>query len=434
MPAKFEPPHELPARLLRDAAMIEACRERDFSRAFELVRAKAGIFPSLIARRCDLTPSRVAEVIAGRREIRDIAVIERVADGLRIPGGMLGLAPRGWETRPPSAGSLEWQPQESTSQCRWFLDSDDDPTDPHFVAAMIERQLPQLYSGANFFGPAQAVPSALRQAQTVTSALDTATGTARDVLLSAGSRVAEFLGWLYQDVGDFGRSGYWSDRAMEWAQEAVDQPMQSYLLYRKANQAAAQASAQKAVGLARAAQGIVGTTPGITALAAQQEAQGHALMGNLKAAHDKFDEAHTLVSQCDLGDADVALDTSYCTPTYIEIQRAHCWVELGEPLRAVDLFEAELTTLPQVYRNDRGVYLARLARACVVAGEVERGIEAGTKALAIVGQTGSARTMGELATVAGALESHGDDTEVARFAGRHRLVRDRLAAGQAEYP
>jgi len=58
---RYEPPQELPARLLGDRQMIEACRQRDFSEVFQLVKARAGIYPSLIARRCDLTPSRVAE-------------------------------------------------------------------------------------------------------------------------------------------------------------------------------------------------------------------------------------------------------------------------------------------------------------------------------------------------------------------------------------
>ena len=91
-------PQELPARLLTDPEMINACRVRDFARVFRLVKTRAGIYPSMIARRCDLTPSRVGEVIAGHRQLLHMDVIERISDGLRIPGGMLGLARRPWET------------------------------------------------------------------------------------------------------------------------------------------------------------------------------------------------------------------------------------------------------------------------------------------------------------------------------------------------
>lgn len=91
--SKPEASQDLPTRLLNDAEMIEACRERDFAEIFKLVK-RAGIYPALIARRCELTPSRVGEVIKGQRIIKDIAVVERVADGLRIPGHMLGLMRR----------------------------------------------------------------------------------------------------------------------------------------------------------------------------------------------------------------------------------------------------------------------------------------------------------------------------------------------------
>ncbi|GEC08756.1 hypothetical protein SSP24_64110 [Streptomyces spinoverrucosus] len=91
-------PQELPARLLTDPEMIDACRVRDFARVFRLVKIRAGIYPSMIARRCELTPSRVGEVIAGQRQLQHMDVIERIADGLRIPGHMLGLARRAWET------------------------------------------------------------------------------------------------------------------------------------------------------------------------------------------------------------------------------------------------------------------------------------------------------------------------------------------------
>ncbi|MCO6740605.1 helix-turn-helix domain-containing protein, partial [Streptomyces sp. CHA15] len=75
-------------------------RRRDFGAVFRLVKARAGVYPSMIARRCDLTPSRVGEVMAGRRQLVRMDVVERIADGLRIPGHMLGLARRSWETPP----------------------------------------------------------------------------------------------------------------------------------------------------------------------------------------------------------------------------------------------------------------------------------------------------------------------------------------------
>ncbi|MFE6766490.1 XRE family transcriptional regulator [Streptomyces sp. NPDC057689] len=105
---------ELPVSLLTDPVMIEACRVRDFGRVFKLVKARAGIYPSMIARRCDLTPSRVGEVIAGRRQLLHMDVVERISDGLRIPGHMLGLARRSWET-PQDLTATPREPAEASA-------------------------------------------------------------------------------------------------------------------------------------------------------------------------------------------------------------------------------------------------------------------------------------------------------------------------------
>lgn len=430
---RYQPPQELPARLLGDPQMIEACRHRDFSQVFRLVKARAGVYPSLIARRCDMTPSRVAEVIAGRRVVKDIGVVERIADGLRIPGRLLGLARREWEPSdgrhpvvPFSATVPTWMPSGADDD-GWIATPEDDLSDPEFVLSLIESQLPELYKGANYFGARQSVPSAVHLAQSITGLLDRADGPTREALLRTGALVAEFLGWLYQDLGDFRTAAFWSDRSMEWAQEAADDHLQSYVLYRKSHQAASQGSAQKAVALARAAQRLPGLTPQITALAAQQEAQGYALMHNPRAALAKFDEAHELASTFAGAHADSKLDTSYCTPAYVEIQRANCWIDLGEPMRAVELFEAELAALPRVYRNDRGVYLARLARAYAKAEEPESAADAATRALAIVRQTGSARTLTELDSVASAVGTRSNLPAVVTFTEQFHLIRDHLA-------
>jgi hypothetical protein len=41
-----------------------------------------------------MTPSHVLDYMAGRRTAKDIKIFERVSDGLRIPGVMLGIGNR----------------------------------------------------------------------------------------------------------------------------------------------------------------------------------------------------------------------------------------------------------------------------------------------------------------------------------------------------
>jgi predicted Zn-dependent protease len=145
----------------------------------------------------------------------------------------------------------------------------------------------------------------------------------------------------------------------------------------------------------------------------------------------KFDEAHELASaaQTDGESDDAALDTSYCTPVYVEIQRANCLIEMGEPLRAVEALEAELRILPQVYRTDHGVYLSRLARAYATAGEPEQGAEAATHALSIAMDTESARAMAELSAAAKVLATWSAVPAVMAFSTRFNLARGTVAYG-----
>ncbi|UGQ11509.1 helix-turn-helix domain-containing protein [Yinghuangia sp. ASG 101] len=72
---------------------------------FRLASAHADCSYSRLARLCEMTPSRVSQYAKGTMRVRDQRVFERVADGLRIPGGMLGLARRPWEVRTQTRSS-----------------------------------------------------------------------------------------------------------------------------------------------------------------------------------------------------------------------------------------------------------------------------------------------------------------------------------------
>ncbi|MFH8383567.1 tetratricopeptide repeat protein [Kitasatospora sp. NPDC018058] len=409
-------PDRLPPGLLSSPEMITACRRRDFATVFRLLKL-AGIYPSLIARACDMTPSRVGEVMAGKPKIEKIDLIERIADGLHIPGHMLGLASREWEQEAPAPRLRHRAPEPFAGGQGLSA-----PIDPEFFVSHLRGVMPGHYKAANLLGSRHALDAVTRHVQLLDHLQQNAGGRARDKLLTIGACTVEFLGWLNQDLGDFDQALFWSDRAMEWAQESGDDVMAAYVLFRKSNQATAQRSAQKAVSLARAAQRSAGATLRIRALAAQQEAQGHALMGNPRFAQAKFDEAHELAAEPDDSHADDALDLAYCTPTYIEMQRANCLIELGDPRTAVDMFEAELQILPPIYRNDQGVYLSRLARAYAVSGEPEQAAAAADRAPSIAIDTESARAMSELSAAGRALQQWRAVPEVATFTGRLTLM------------
>lgn len=244
-----------------------------------------------------------------------------------------------------------------------------------------------------------------------------ARGTSRIELLTIGARYAEFAGWLYQDSGDARAAMFWSDRAVEWAQQAGNRVLVAYVLMRKSNQASDQRDAGRIIGLAEAAQREPDPITGrVRALALRQEAHGYALDGDEVTCNRKLDEAMNMVALSERnGDPGPG---SYCTDVYVELYRATCWLELGKPKPAIDLFERELIRLPAIENRDHGVYLARLAVAYADDGKPEQAAARGREALSIFRATGSQRIGAELGRLRLRLERW-DDLPVAS-----RLYRD----------
>lgn len=92
------PPAALPAEVLDRADVREALAAQDLGRVFFLARKWAGISYAKIADSTGIKPERVGALARGRASVTSYAKIAAVADGLRIPGHLLGLAPRWWET------------------------------------------------------------------------------------------------------------------------------------------------------------------------------------------------------------------------------------------------------------------------------------------------------------------------------------------------
>ncbi|WP_370422243.1 helix-turn-helix domain-containing protein [Streptomyces sp. QH1-20] len=91
----------VPVALLADRRMLEALARRDVGAVFAAANA-SGLSFNKIAEACGMKPERVSRLARGDGEVTSLPVIERIADGLRIPGRLLGLAERPWESSPSS--------------------------------------------------------------------------------------------------------------------------------------------------------------------------------------------------------------------------------------------------------------------------------------------------------------------------------------------
>jgi transcriptional regulator with XRE-family HTH domain len=266
----------------------------------------------------------------------------------------------------------------------------------------------------NLLGPAHLLALTSLHLDFIGQLLNVASGKVRTELFTVGAKYAEFAGWLYQDAGNVRASSYWSDRALDWAQTTDDDLMTSYVLMRKSNQASGIGDGARTLDLAHAAlRRNDRLTPRARALALRQEAHGHALAGDPTQCARALEAAEEQAAlPKDYGDEERAL-TGYCTPAYVEMEAADCWMTLKQPDKAVTIFEHGLAAWPAEYQRDRGVHLARLAVAHAANHEPEQACGVAREALTIATSTGSGRAIAELRRLPGQLSAWRDLPEVA---------------------
>jgi transcriptional regulator with XRE-family HTH domain len=100
---------------LDDPAVRRACAERDIATIFRLLRP-CGLSQRQIATRCGMSESEVSEILAGR-QVKSYDVFVRIAEGLSIPRGMMGLATgEHHEPRPVSPSYVDEEEAEAVKR------------------------------------------------------------------------------------------------------------------------------------------------------------------------------------------------------------------------------------------------------------------------------------------------------------------------------
>jgi transcriptional regulator with XRE-family HTH domain len=393
--------------LLPLAELIAGQRQR-LSLSLEGTRKRMQQAADLEGKYCGATRQTIRAIERGDRiphpdSLRWLAVgldlpIEQVASAARqqrmkrrqllqgaaaLGGAALLPDPEPWERL---ANALQPSPGRSSQMIRG-IDLDE-------TIGYLGRAFTEFSTADWLLGPKLVLAAVPEHLSLITELLAVVKGETRTTVLNLGARYGEFASWLYQDRGKLADASYWADRAIEWAQQANNPLMVSYVLMRKSNQASARGDAPNAIGLAQAAQRQPRLTPRTLAVVMQQEAHGHALAGDERSAHALLDKAFVQAAASDQnGDEGPG---RYCIPSYIEIQRATCWLQLGHPKRAIKLFDTELQKLPRVHRRDRGVYLARLGLAHAMDQQPEQAAALGREALDTAKATGSGRIIEEL--------------------------------------
>ena len=235
-------------------------------------------------------------------------------------------------------------------------------------------------------------------------------------LLILGSRYAEYIGWLSQETGDDTSALSWTRHAAELAAAGGDDSMAAYGLVRHALITLYRGDAGQTIGLARRAQDSA-LPARIRGLAAQREAQGHALAGDYDACMRSLDRASILLASS-APDPEAPIIGSANLASSAEMVRGWCLYDLGHPRAAAEAISSQLPRLPPQARRTQLRFGVRRALAYAAAGEVDHAcqITAGLVDSAITLR--SATVAADLVTVVRTLARHPKNAAVRELAPR----------------
>ncbi|MEV0850656.1 helix-turn-helix transcriptional regulator [Streptomyces sp. NPDC049954] len=240
-----------------------------------------------------------------------------------------------------------------------------DPLLPSFLA-----QFEQLRKLGQSTAPRALLPLLETQTRTVAGlAADTSSGTRAPAFLLA-SRFAEFTGWMAQEAGDSASALGWTGEAAELARAGGDPHLGSYALVRRALVTLYAGDAAGTVALAQRAQSD-GLPPRIRGLAAQREAQGHALVGDEGDCLRSLDRARRLLGSDDArSDAEPVIGTTHVSDP-AAMTTGWCLHDLGRPKAAAEVLDRECRRLPSHALRTRARYGFRRSLAHAASGEIE---------------------------------------------------------------
>lgn len=281
------------------------------------------------------------------------------------------------------------------------------------VLAGFRRMLDEYYRMDKMLGPGRLIGTVLAQIDVLDDLRHGVRPPYADPLFQVMSQHAEMAGWLLQDSGNLDAASDWSRRAAEWAQCAGDSTMAAYMLVRRSNIAVLSGDHAAVVQLAAAARRTPGEVdPKLLALACQQQARGHARLGEADECFTLLDEAASILDRY----PDVTVNESpvylhqYDMRTLTE-QSASCYQVTGQAERAVSILEDTIATTGTSLIRDRGHLTAKLAVAVTRTGhpDPDRAADLGMDALAAAHQTGSARILSQLHTLDARLNARWPD-------------------------
>jgi len=242
-------------------------------------------------------------------------------------------------------------------------------------------------------GSTPLVAPVLAQLDLVTDLVAEAPGRLRPAVVDLGAQWAQFAGWLTETTGALAAGRRWYLRALEWATEVGNPHMVATVLSMRGHLAWVQGDIPAMIGLSQTA-GWAPAAAGVRAMAVQQEARGHAILGDGEACDRRLDEAEALADQ----PGTMPPWMYFYDPDFLTLQRALAFRYLGRHEQAIELFTGALDRVPAgIRRSDWvGWYVYQLGETYAAAGVTDCAAAAVDEAAEIARVTGAARLAGEV--------------------------------------
>jgi tetratricopeptide (TPR) repeat protein len=419
--ARSRPADYLPGAVIDRPDFAAACAARDLGAIFRVAVkwGGPGFTPSHLARRCEMSVGRVGDYMKGLRQAQSIGVFERVSDALHIPGAMLGISRRAWEeigdiTAVPEDHDPATRqhdrirtPEEARLDDMSFLmpggmqpETSPRRHDPRMIDA-LSTVLAAQRRAEDVIGSAAIIEPVRAQLTVIKDLVTDARGEMRTGILDIGSQWSQFAGWLSANTGQLDEANRFYRLALEWATEAGKPDMMATALSMQGHTAWLRGKAGPVIGLSEAAQRDKRASPGVRALAVQQEARGIALTGAAKIddIDRKLDEAEKLAARAAENPDDEPPWIYFFSPDYLIMQRGLAYRLLGHYEAANKLLTEGLASIPAEMRGSDWVashYLLQLAITYAQTGEVAQACGLAKEAGIIAQQTDSTRLRKDL--------------------------------------
>lgn len=238
-------------------------------------------------------------------------------------------------------------------------------------------------------------------------------------LLRAIAELAQIVGWVASDAGEYAEAEKIYRLGLSAARKAGDGTLAGQLLGTLAYQVANQGDPREAVDMAVAAVDAAGldAPPRARALFLDRVAWAHTRAGRPQEAIQALGKAHEALT--DEHGADEPDWTYWVSVEELEVMDARVYTELHKPLRAVPLLSEVLNRYDATHARELALYLSWLAVAYADANEPEEAAATAERMLALSTGGASERTAERARVVLESLKPFRKVPEVAALLGEY---------------